>query len=882
MWIERLDIDGFGRLAGPFVFGPGLTLVTGPNEAGKTTLQEALVRAMFGFTSKERRRYGGTAVKDNFDPWVHPSFGLVAVLRDVNGGSLRVEWEFDEHALTLRDEATGDDLSKQVRDARGDVSLGPFLLGLKYEDYCQVCRLDQTTLKAVQRSDSLVNALQEAVESIGSDVRVAEADTRLGQFLSTELGVHGGHYRALRGKALDLASTKRIRLIDELEACERARDEIAELTRNMSVSQRQVAILGEQLEQRRQQLLRAHAVEATKTLDRVRELAGASTEEQIHDAALPEAHADRAKLAIDRWSITSQAAAAAQKSASAAEPRLAELQAQERELQHRADGLSAYKDVDTSAESEVRALAGRLRGAQDEAVPDVPQPPSLDPALARYRERRGELIRGAMTSPTSYRRDILAVAAIVAMMSVVAGVVLHPALFLGVLAAAAFVLMAGRKTQPAHDIASEFGASSIDELERRVRAEDSAIAAATAAAEQAQRRAGERSQSIVHARQELAACLRRVGVEATDDVDAAVAAYLVGCERVAELREVDAALARCRSTLVTEGEALRDLRNRTRELQEAERELRDALRVCGIDEDDHFEARETFQTALRSSALAAERRAAASRTRAALDELLDGRSMQQLQDEAGIAEQRLREHLAAHGEAPPTSDDANALEEAISGLSNRLLDARADLVDLQTRIEERQRDLPEPSELKVALADCEDRVEQLELARDAVRLARSTLADAALDAHRAFAPFLNEALARNLPRITGDRYREVAVSDELSLTLVAPETGRQVAAASLSRGTQDQIFLVQRLELARMLDPTKGAAPLLLDDPFARSDPDRIRLALEVLGEMAAERQIIVFSEDPQLADVAAAVCSSCHVIDLPAPIERASDREAV
>lgn len=72
MWIERLDIDGFGRLAGPFVFGPGLTLVTGPNEAGKTTLQEALVRAMFGFTSKERRRYGGTAVKDDFDPWVHP------------------------------------------------------------------------------------------------------------------------------------------------------------------------------------------------------------------------------------------------------------------------------------------------------------------------------------------------------------------------------------------------------------------------------------------------------------------------------------------------------------------------------------------------------------------------------------------------------------------------------------------------------------------------------------------------------------------------------------------------------------------------------------------------------------------------------------------
>jgi uncharacterized protein YhaN len=309
--------------------------------------------------------------------------------------------------------------------------------------------------------------------------------------------------------------------------------------------------------------------------------------------------------------------------------------------------------------------------------------------------------------------------------------------------------------------------------------------------------------------------------------------------------------------------------------------LREALQMCGIEEDDLLRARAAFESALSASALAAERRTTASRTRAALEEVLDGRSVQQLQEDADTAEQRLREHLAAHGEAPPTSDDASHLEGATSDLSERLHEAGTDLAECQARIEERERDLPEPSELKVALAACEHRVELVELARDAIRLARSTLAGAALDAHRAFAPSLNQALARNLPRITGDRYRDVAVSDDLALTLVAPETGRQVPAASLSRGTQDQIFLVQRLELARMLDPTKGAAPLLLDDPFARSDPDRIRLALEVLGELAADRQIIVFSEDPQVAEVAAAVCSSCHVIELPAPIERAPDREA-
>lgn len=883
MWIERLDIDGFGRLAGRFVFSPGLTLVTGPNEAGKTTLQEALVRTMFGFTSKERRRYAQrSGVKDQLEPWVHPRFGLVALLHDVGGRSLRVEWDFDAHCVTLRDADTGDDLSQQVRGARGDVELGPFLLGLQYNDYCQVCRLDQTTLKAVERSDSLVNALQEAVESIGSDVRVAEADSRLSAFLSTEIGVHSGHYNSLPGKVLARTAAERIRLIDELEVCERARDEIAELTRSTSVSQRQVEILEDQLEQARQQLLRTRALDAARTLDRARQLAEACADETTERATLPEAHLDQVKLALDHWAAATTNLAAARKHADTAEPRLAALRDEERELQQRADGLSPYQGLDTTADAQIRTLHGRLRGAEDEAVPHVPPPPDRDPALARYRERRGELLTKASASSTGFRRDILATAAIVAVISVVGGIAFHPAFFLGALAAAALVVIAGRGAGPSLEIANEFGASSLEELERKVLAEDAAVAAANAAAEQAQKRSEERARSIADVRQKLAACLQAVGVRATDDVDAAVTAYLVGCERAAELREVDADLARCRAALVTEGEALRDLQKRTTELDEAERGLREALRVCGVDEDDLVTAQAAFETALRASTAAAERAAAASRTRAALDELLDGRSIQQLQDESEAAEQRLREHVAAYGEVPPTNSDAGEIESAIRDLSDRLRDAREELTDHQARIEERQRDLPEPSELKVGLVGCEQRLEQLELARDAVRLARVILAEAALDAHRAFAPYLNQALARNLPRITGDRYREVVVSDELTLTLVAPETGRQVRAESLSRGTQDQIFLVQRLELARMLDPTKGAAPLLLDDPFARCDPDRVRFALEVLGELATGRQIIVFSEDPQLADVAAAVCDSCHVIELAAPTERAPHREAV
>jgi uncharacterized protein YhaN len=57
-----------------------------------------------------------------------------------------------------------------------------------------------------------------------------------------------------------------------------------------------------------------------------------------------------------------------------------------------------------------------------------------------------------------------------------------------------------------------------------------------------------------------------------------------------------------------------------------------------------------------------------------------------------------------------------------------------------------------------------------------------------------------------------------------------------------------------------------------LDDPFAHYDRTRLRQALEFLGEAAEERQIVVFSEDVDLIDLASEVCPTCEVISLKSP----------
>ena len=99
-----------------------------------------------------------------------------------------------------------------------------------------------------------------------------------------------------------------------------------------------------------------------------------------------------------------------------------------------------------------------------------------------------------------------------------------------------------------------------------------------------------------------------------------------------------------------------------------------------------------------------------------------------------------------------------------------------------------------------------------------------------------------------------------------------PETGQVVSADDLSRATKDQIFLVQRLEIARLLAPTKGAAPLFLDDPFAHYDESRLGYGLEILAETAEARQVILFSDDPAIASLAAELNVECTTIELDAP----------
>lgn len=186
MWIEKLEIEGFRRLAGKFEFSPSLTVVVGDNEAGKSSLHEALIRALFGFSKVERRRSRGNSPLERRAPWDGRPYRLACVLRNAEQ-ALRVEWDFAAHSVRLTDELA-QDISDRVRGKGDEVALGEFLIGVGLDDFRQVCCIDQDALLAVQHSPSLGVALQEAVANIAGDTPVEHAIESLNNFLRTVVG----------------------------------------------------------------------------------------------------------------------------------------------------------------------------------------------------------------------------------------------------------------------------------------------------------------------------------------------------------------------------------------------------------------------------------------------------------------------------------------------------------------------------------------------------------------------------------------------------------------------------------------------------------------------------------------------------------------------
>ena len=178
----------------------------------------------------------------------------------------------------------------------------------------------------------------------------------------------------------------------------------------------------------------------------------------------------------------------------------------------------------------------------------------------------------------------------------------------------------------------------------------------------------------------------------------------------------------------------------------------------------------------------------------------------------------------------------------------------------------RQAELAEQAEARRAQVQADvERYAELTLARQ--------ILEQEIDAYRRTnqGPLLEQA-GRLFGKLTRGAYPTVlsdASGDGKVRLLALGANRREVPVEALSSGTRDQLFLALRLAALATSFGRAEAMPLVADDILIEFDDERTRATLEVLADLGARNQILLFSHHRHVADLARALGERARVVEL-------------
>lgn len=188
--------------------------------------------------------------------------------------------------------------------------------------------------------------------------------------------------------------------------------------------------------------------------------------------------------------------------------------------------------------------------------------------------------------------------------------------------------------------------------------------------------------------------------------------------------------------------------------------------------------------------------------------------------------------------------EASALTDLLRAAREKKAAAERDLARLRGRLEH----IGDSVVIESSIAYLEDRYETVSGEYDVIELAEKVLREADQEIQNRFSPRLGELAAEYMSVLTGGKYDSVMISKDFSA--MAKESGGSIARGSeyLSAGTLDLLYLAVRLAVCELALPEGENCPLIIDDALVNLDEERTAKAMELLGEIARSRQVILFS----------------------------------
>ncbi|GBE27079.1 chromosome segregation protein [bacterium BMS3Bbin03] len=902
MKLLQLNIQGFGKLKSLKIdFSPKLNLIWGLNEAGKSTLQQAILAAFYGFYQGSRATTAEKQQHLRFKPWTHADFDLQLVYELGDGHQFEIVRNFadDDIPTKIFDAVTGKDLTPQFKIRRhGNISSAREHLGMSREIFEATVFVRQAEVKSLQNNAGLVN---EIVSLLDSGTTRASAEEAIA-FLEGQIARVGSD-RA-RVKRLPMAQEWLKKIQEEREMLLRDRDSLREavlkkqdLEKTLQkdrtkLLQFQYLILDKRMAELAQNFKRSEAIRRRlkELRENYSELEGAG---QVSDSLregivrkFQTLENQKEQIGEIREKIKQQQTIVEQLARELAEytdmRKLSEFLTYEEfdRLQTRWNVADrALKRDQDEYEKELNRLSTQNLDA--DRLQKIYQLSSEE--TQGFREQEEELGRldreiqsleleqrelaGKEPFTKSVKLGIVGLAFLGVLLAVplilfhltATGVILGA--FLITLSAGVSLYFSGMQNKheknrmalkhDLHEIVTEkmekeafykhalqpFGVKDFkDLLEKRLQFES----------------LSRKIDAVARSREGLAAVefqllkylgsidIQSLSEEVLQNVGAQFKSFFElknqfdREKRLLEETRKDLARVQDRSELTTDS-------------------LLERLQEAGINEKDPDKALLQFKALVEKKKECDRLGREIEKLQSELNGLFAGKSEAELLEQQEAWTRRRDTLLAHHPELKGLSSgwSSQKLLTEYETLDQKRQEMEKEVERLEATIQTVLTSHRPQAEIEEELAAAEKEVRRLLKVRHALEKARDTLREVMESYHRDMAPFLNQTVGRGIQAVTRGRYKDVRIDPQtFTIHLVVPETGDMQPSDRLSLGTQEQLYLLLRVAVAKHLSENAESLPLILDDPFVHFDHNRLENVLVFLKQLSEQNQIIVFTKD--------------------------------
>lgn len=890
MKIELVKAHAFG----PFLdqtldLAPGMTVIYGPNESGKSTWHAAIFTGLCGMRRGRGRRGGDSGFVDRHRPWDSLDWEVSTTILLEDGRQIELHHDLAGRVdCQARDVVLGRDYSDEImNDGAPD---GSKWLGLDRQSFLATACVRQADIRSVvDNANSLQEHMQRAAASANTESTAAAALDRLDQYQKENVGLD----RSNSTRPLRAARNRAQISITQLD---RARDLHAEFVGQMAeIEEIEVEVNQSELQlQLVEAALLARDATAQKVkLERARVLVSKYPTPPTSQSEY-ESTADACRLAVDRWEnkpaeielsgasameLMEQISQLPPMPVGDTEPHSDVVGAKEAYLpavshleRHLLERPPEPTEVHSGGLSlnEVQALAEEL------SLEDPFVDPVLELRVVQGQQKVDSFSESAVPSIGASNEGKVPFL----LRPFIAFVRIFASIFRAIFGGGKSIDTAGAKLRALEELReAESNLGDIifrarDILRRKELASDKANSSGTAGEPKAllqlasliensdreriefQRWSTRRATlqtKISENEAELREILRARGVADLDSVAKALSAYETACsERGKQSREFSkkVQLESALESRQREESTAVEAQSRNTEIGSVIKKL--ALEI-GLAEAEDEELVGGIKNWLEEHAQLTEDHRLAIDEWKELDGLLDGGSLEELED---TESQKLRISEESIRGLDPGEVSRIALDNEAEAQLPKLRDDRSErreaLADKKARLDEFGRAMPNVAEAEEEFSLAEAEHERVKSLGWTLATTQDFLMQAQDKIHRTLAPILRDALKPWLSKVTDGRYVDVTVDVETLMVRISGSKGNWRNAALLSHGTAEQIYLLLRVAMARLLTKPGEICPLLFDDVTVNCDTKRQVAILNILHSVSSEQQVILFSQEPE------------------------------